>query len=108
MYFVAAETSGVGTVGKRLTGLKVVSIESGLPPDCRWASFRYLVKVATLLLLGGVLFGWVFLDWVRLFSVDSDLVHSYSFSGSARAEISLKGQGFGAAPEVGSADALGS
>ena len=32
----------------------------------------------------------------------------YSFSGSARAEISLKGQGFGAAPEVGSADALGS
>ena len=33
---------------------------------------------------------------------------AYSFSGSARAEISLKGQGFGAAPEVGSADALGS
>ena len=33
---------------------------------------------------------------------------TYSFSGSARAEISLKGQGFGAAPEVGSADALGS
>ena len=29
-------------------------------------------------------------------------------AGSARAEISLKGQGFGAAPEVGSADALGS
>ena len=36
------------------------------------------------------------------------LVVAYSFSGSARAEISLKGQGFGAAPEVGSADALGS
>ena len=62
VYFVAAETSGVGTVGKRLTGLKVVSLESGLPPDRPWASFRYLVKVATLLILGGVLFGWVFLD----------------------------------------------
>ena len=62
VYFVAAETSGVGTVGKRLTSLKVVSLQSGLPPDCPWASFRYLVKVATLLILGGVLFGWVFLD----------------------------------------------
>ena len=62
VYFVAAETRGVGTVGKRLTGLKVVSLESGLPPDWPWASFRYLVKVATLLILGGVLFGWVFLD----------------------------------------------
>ena len=39
---------------------------------------------------------------------DFTLNVTYSFSGSARAEISLKGQGFGAAPEVGSADALGS
>ena len=32
----------------------------------------------------------------------------YSFSGSIRAEISLKGQGSWSRPEVGSADALGS